>query len=133
MDSVSACARVPAAPSWRAVAARAARACPPDPTAHDDVSRVLDEGTAFHGNRVVVFVAPGTGQVSFVAGRRVGGAVTRNRAKRILRAAWHEVAPGIRPGSDLAFVARGAIRGARSGDVVGEMRELLTRAGLVPR
>lgn len=87
---------------------------------------------------MVVFVAPGDGSgdpderiVAFVAGRRVGGAVTRNRAKRVMRAAWRELEPTIRPGSDLAFVARGTIRGARSGDVVVEMRELLGRAGLI--
>jgi ribonuclease P protein component len=77
---------------------------------------------------VVAFVAPGPGVVAFVAGRRVGGAVERNRARRILRAAWRELAPRVREGYDIALVARGAIRGAKTQDLVAEMTELLTRA-----
>lgn len=79
---------------------------------------------------MVVFAAPGSGTVSFVAGRRVGGAVVRNRAKRILRAAWRAIDTDIGD-NDVAFVARGSIRGARSQELVGEMRELLERAGLL--
>jgi ribonuclease P protein component len=83
----------------------------------------------FHGERVVVFLAPGTGQAAFVAGRKVGDAVDRNRARRILRAAWSEVAPGIADGSDAVLVARAAIRGARTQDLVAEMRQLLREDG----
>jgi ribonuclease P protein component len=77
---------------------------------------------------MVVFVAPGSGKTAFVAGRRVGGAVLRNRARRILRAAWRELAPQVRDGFDIAIVARGAIRGSKTQDLVAEMEDLLTRA-----
>jgi ribonuclease P protein component len=77
---------------------------------------------------MVVFVAPGSGRTAFVAGRRVGGAVLRNRARRILRAAWRELAPQVRDGFDIAIVARGAIRGSKTQDLVAEMEDLLTRA-----
>jgi ribonuclease P protein component len=77
---------------------------------------------------MVVFVAPGPGSIAFVAGRRVGGAVVRNRARRILRAAWRELAPRALKGYDVAFVARGTIRGAKTQDLVSEMQELLHRA-----
>jgi ribonuclease P protein component len=91
----------------------------------------LSTGRAFHGNRVVVFVAPGSGAVAFVAGRRVGGAVVRNRARRILRAAWREIAPLVRDGYDIALVARGAIHGAGSQELVPEVTELLSRARVI--
>ena len=77
---------------------------------------------------MVVFVALGSGAVAFVAGRKVGGAVRRNRARRILRAAWREVRPRVRGGHDIAFVAREAITGARTQDLVAEMNDLLIRA-----
>jgi ribonuclease P protein component len=92
------------------------------------VGRVLSSGRKVEGTRVIVFVAPGSGTVVFIAGRRVGGAVVRNRARRILKAAWRDVAPRAREGIDIAFVARGAIRGAKTQDVVAEMNEVLTRA-----
>jgi len=81
-----------------------------------EVRRVLDNGQRLRGNRVILFLAPGSGRSAVVAGRRVGGAVQRNRARRILREAWRQVAP---------VVARAGIRGARTQDLVGEMTELL--------
>jgi ribonuclease P protein component len=80
-----------------------------------------------------VFVAPGSGAVAFVAGRRVGGAVVRNRARRILRAAWRELAPRVQEGYDVALVARGTIRQARSHELVPEVEGLLSRAQVIPR
>jgi ribonuclease P protein component len=81
---------------------------------------------------VVVFVAPGSGAAAFVAGRRVGGAVVRNRARRVLRAAWREIAPRVREGYDVALVARGTIRNARSPELVPEVEGLLSRAQVIP-
>jgi ribonuclease P protein component len=77
---------------------------------------------------MVVFVAPGRGSTGFVAGRRVGGAVVRNRARRVLRAAWQQLAPRVQEGYDYALVARASIRGAKTQDLVEEMEELLRRA-----
>ena len=44
---------------------------------------------------MVLFLAPGSGDWAVVATRRVGGAVERNRAKRILREAWRQVSPQV--------------------------------------
>jgi ribonuclease P protein component len=93
-----------------------------------EVRRVLDVGRPLRGNRVIVFLAPGTGTVAFVAGRKVGTAVDRNRARRILRAAWFDVARGVGNGYDAVLVARAAIRGAKTQDLVAEMMGLLRGA-----
>lgn len=76
---------------------------------------------------MILFLAPGAGDVAFVAGRRIGGAVERNRARRILRAAWREVAPSIGDSMDAVVVAREPIAGARTPDLVAEMSELVRR------
>ena len=68
---------------------------------------------------MVVFVAPGTGSAAFVAGRR------------ILRAAWREVEDKVEDGYDVVVVARAAIVGARSQDLVAEVEELLSRAQVI--
>jgi ribonuclease P protein component len=88
---------------------------------------VLDEGERSQGERVVLFLAPGSGQVAFVAGRRLGGAVDRNRAKRIMRAAWRETRSTGSP-FDVVLVARAGVRGARTQDLVGEMGRLMQEA-----
>ena len=80
---------------------------------------------------MVLFVASGSGGVAVVATRRVGGAVERNRARRILRAAWREVASQTGDGNDVVLVAREAIRGSKTQDLVAEMTELLCREQVV--
>ena len=82
---------------------------------------------------MVAFVAPGRGLAAFVAGRRVGGAVERNRARRVLRAAWKDLAPRMQEGWDVVLVARESIRGAKSQDLVAEMEQLLSRVQVVRR
>jgi ribonuclease P protein component len=95
-----------------------------------DVRRVLDDGQPLRGNRVILFLAPGSGKSAVVVGRRVGGAVQRNRARRILREAWRQVAAEVaevEDRNDAVLVARVSIRGARTQDLVREMTELLRR------
>jgi len=89
-----------------------------------EIRRVLDEGRPSHGNRVVVFLAAGQGRSAVIAGKKVGKAVQRNRARRVLRAAWTQVS-AIVPESDAVLVARAGILGAKTQDLVSEMSELL--------
>ena len=93
-----------------------------------EVRALLERGRPLHAARVVAFLAPGSGAVAFIAGRRVGGAVQRNRARRVLRAAWEQIAPEVSEGYDIAWVARQDILGAKTQDLVGEMIELLRGA-----
>jgi ribonuclease P protein component len=78
-----------------------------------------------HGRRIVLFIAPGSGDVAYVAGRKIGDAVERNRARRILRAALKEIARDGVTDHDVVLVAREQIRGAKSHDLAAEMGELL--------
>ncbi len=113
--------------------ARAGYACPPSlspPLRLHYVRRVLRDGRSLPGKRVVLCFAPGPGRTAVVVARRIGGAVERNRARRILRAAWREAAPQAEDGYDVVLVARQAIRGAKTQDLVADMTELLRRAGV---
>jgi ribonuclease P protein component len=74
-----------------------------------------------------MFLAPGSGNTAVVASRRVGGAVERNRARRILREAWRQVSAQVSEGFDVVLVAREAIRGAKTQDLVAEMTQVLHR------
>jgi ribonuclease P protein component len=77
---------------------------------------------------MVLYVAPvpGTPRAAFVAGRRVGTAVERNRARRVLREAWRRVRGSIPEGTGVVIVARGAILPARTQELETEMRQLLS-------
>jgi ribonuclease P protein component len=94
------------------------------------ILRVFHDAEPVHGKRVVLFVAPGSGEFALVAGKKIGGAVQRNRARRVLRAAIREVAPRGVEGHDVVLVAREAIRDARTQDLITEMTELLQRGGM---
>lgn len=68
-------------------------------------------------------------KAGFVAGRRVGGAVIRNRAKRLLRECYRRHR-GLVPfsGVHLVFVARAGCGDAAYADVEREMLTLIDRA-----
>ena len=63
--------------------------------------------------------------------RKVGGAVERNRVKRVLRERFHEVVPELRPGVDLVVIARPGVAeyiDQRGSEAVGErLRELAVK------
>jgi ribonuclease P protein component len=64
-------------------------------------------------------------------GRRLGGAVTRNRVRRRLREALRVMAPSFQPGWDVLIIARPAIVSADHDALVGALRRLLARGGVI--
>ena len=53
--------------------------------------------------------------------KKIGGAVQRNRAKRILRAAYNTCLPELKTGFLIVISAREAIRGKKSTDLAREL------------
>jgi len=91
--------------------------------------RVYSQGTKQARRSLVVFhleEAPGEGHVAYVASRKVGGAVQRNRAKRLLRAAFRQVvATQNIPEGWWVLVARQAILQYKSHQVADELLSLV--------
>lgn len=60
--------------------------------------------------------------------KKLGGAVERNRAKRLITAAFRECKPHITGGCDIVFVARSAIFRFKSYDIANELKKQLIAA-----
>jgi ribonuclease P protein component len=104
-----------------------------------EFDRVYREGRS-HANRYLVvysFPREGDGEdprLGVSVGRKVGGAVERNRVKRLLRDAFWAVADSLPEGHDFVVVARpeSGELASREGEpgVERSLRELLEKAGL---
>ncbi len=70
------------------------------------------------------------GRVLFVAGKKLGGAVARNRSKRVLREAVRRFG-GRWPGLDIAVLARRGVATASPAEIDAALAEALRRAGAV--
>ncbi len=62
--------------------------------------------------------------------KKIGGAVERNRAKRVLTAAFNEVAGQIGSGWEFVLVARTRILKVKSQDVAAQLKDFLEREGI---
>lgn len=77
-----------------------------------DFARVRQYGRTLHGRWLLISVlANGMQQNRYgvVTAKRLGGAVTRNRARRLLRELVRQIHPHIQPGYDMIFVARSTL------------------------
>jgi ribonuclease P protein component len=70
-------------------------------------------------------------RVAVSANRSVGGAVQRNRAKRVLRAAIEPLTATIKLNTDIVLVAKRNILAEKSQGVEFVLRELLGKASLL--
>lgn len=98
-----------------------------------DFERVRRDGRSYAHPLVVLIVnrstePAGRTRVGFAAGRSVGSAVKRNRAKRLLREAVRALSAEIAPGWDLVLIARAPIVTSPLPQVRDAVSQLLRKA-----
>jgi ribonuclease P protein component len=64
-------------------------------------------------------------------GRKLGGAVVRNRVRRRLREALRVMAPSFQPGWDVLIIARPSVIGADFQTLADALQNLLRRGGVL--
>ncbi len=79
-------------------------------TENYEFKRVYARGKSVVRPTVVVYCMKKSGpapRVGITASKKIGNAVKRNRARRVLRESTRELYPQIKPGFDLVLVSRG--------------------------
>lgn len=102
-------------------------------TRSTDFKRVRSIGKSYAHPLVVLIAAPSDAdpsRIGVAAGRSTGGAVSRNRAKRLLREACRPLLPHLPPGKDIILIARAPIASATLAEVQEALHQLFGRAHL---
>lgn len=98
-----------------------------------EYGRVYQAGRKFVGRFMVLYLAKNGLQINrygIVASKKVGNAVTRNRAKRRLREIAKRMDKQLGKGYDFIFLARSGVDTAIFGDILAESEKLIRKAGL---
>jgi ribonuclease P protein component len=103
-------------------------------TRSEDFQRVRQSGTAYAHPLLVLLAHPSDlnqTRVGVAAGKTVGTAVRRNRAKRMIREAMRPMLRSLSAGWDLVLIARPGLDSASSADLRLALTNLLRRAKLL--
>lgn len=100
----------------------------------DRFQQVRRQGRSYKHRLVILVALPNDltySRFGFTASKRIGNAVKRNRARRLMREAVRLRLDDIKPGWDLVFIARKPIVDATFHEVRAACNQLLGQANLL--
>lgn len=103
---------------------------------NSDFRRAYSRGKSFADPALVTYCVrnrAGICRVGITTSKKLGGAVERNRCRRIILAAYRSLLPECRGCFDLVFVARSRALKLKSTDLQRVMRRQLCGAGVIAR
>lgn len=101
---------------------------------NNDFRKAYKKGKCYISPIVVTYVLKNRSKnvrFGITTSKKVGCAVQRNRARRIIKSAFMDICNDIKPGYDLVFVARGKTPFAKSQYVYKDIRKHLKQEGLL--
>lgn len=103
-------------------------------TRNREFIRVYNRGKSYVHAHMVLYVCKNRvkhTRVGLTASKKVGNAVARNRARRVMRAALYQVLPQEAGPVDIVLVARGVTPRLKSTQLEHTLRKLCCKAGLI--
>ena len=98
-----------------------------------DFSLIYGKGKSV-GEKYVVIFARKNGlphnRIAFLASKKVGNSVARNRARRLMKESYREIREILAEGYDIVFIARNTICGLKCADVKRSMESAVRKAGV---
>lgn len=101
---------------------------------NSDFRRIYGRGTSYVDSAFVVYTLKnrsGNIRLGLTVSKKLGGAVVRNRAKRVLTAAFCECAPNIKSGYDFVLTARTRTLSVKSTEIAARLMKHLQKADLI--
>ena len=99
-----------------------------------DFDRIFKKGRSVGDRYVVLFHLAnnlGYNRYAFLASKKVGGSVVRNRARRLMRESIRLMKEELEPGFDLLFIARATIAETKQQEVERSMRIALKKGKII--
>lgn len=99
-----------------------------------DFRRIYVKGNSFVSPFVVTYIhknRSSENRLGITTSKKIGNAVKRNRARRVIRQAYNELLPNLNNGYDFVFVARGKTPFVKSTDILNVISSQLKKAGVL--
>lgn len=100
----------------------------------EDFSSIYRRGKSVGDKYIVLFYRKnnlGYKRIAFLASKKVGNSIRRNRARRLMRENYRFLKDSIADGYDLIFIARNTINDKKLSDVGKSMKNAVRRANLL--
>ena len=98
-----------------------------------DFSLIYKKGKSVGDRFVVLFYKPNGltyNRTGFLASKKVGNSVKRNRAKRLMKESYRKIEDKLPLGYDFIIIARNTINGRKCADVEKSLNSAFKRTGV---
>lgn len=98
-----------------------------------DFDRLYRRGKSLGSKYVVLFYIKNDltyNRKAFLASKKVGNSVARNRARRLMKESFRNKGYNIKEGYDILFIARNTINNSKCQDVAKSINQVLKKSGL---
>lgn len=99
-------------------------------------NNIYKKGKSVGDRYVVIFYKKNNlpyNRTAFLASKKVGNSVARNRAARLMRESYRQIKDSFNIGYDIIFIARNTINDKKCQDVLKSMKSAAKRSGIIKK